>query len=171
MSFPSEGTNLQISSGILLHRFSNKQLEVFLVHPGGPFWRGKDIAAWSIPKGLVLPDEDPLLAARREFREETGFDLEGSFAELGEFRLPGGKRLKVWTLEGDCDPSKLVSNTFDLVWPPRSGKIRAFPEVDKAGWFSSNAALINIHRGQRIVLERFFGGDGANRKDRSSHFP
>jgi predicted NUDIX family NTP pyrophosphohydrolase len=152
----SEEASLQISAGILLHRFKDEQLEVFLVHPGGPFWRGKEIAAWSIPKGLILPGENPLLAARREFREETGFDRNGAFGELGEFRLSGGKHLKVWTLEADCDPAALVSNTFDLVWPPRSGKICSFPEVDKGAWFARDDALVHVHRGQRIALERFF---------------
>lgn len=132
------------------------------MHPGGPFWRGKEIAAWSIPKGLILPGEDPLVAARREFREETGFDPNGAFEELGEFRLSSGKRLKVWTLEGDCDPAALISNTFDLVWPPRSGKMCAFAEVDKGAWFARSDALVHVHRGQRIVLERFFASYGGS---------
>lgn len=124
----------KLSAGILLHR-SNGNREVFLVHPGGPFWAKKDEAAWSIPKGLVDADEDTLAAARREFLEETGFAVDGDFVPLGEFRQPGAKVVIAWALEGDADPVELKSNLFEMEWPPRSGMKRQFPEVDRAAWF------------------------------------
>jgi predicted NUDIX family NTP pyrophosphohydrolase len=145
-----------VSAGILLFRVRQQGDEVLLVHPGGPFWAKKDVSAWSIPKGLVGEGENPLLAAQREFREETGVTLSGMFQELGEFRQPGGKRIKVWTLEGDCGPAALVSNTFSMMWPPKSGELREFPEVDRAGWFGEDDALLRVHRGQRPVIEAFF---------------
>ncbi|MEJ1968981.1 MAG: NUDIX domain-containing protein [Rhizomicrobium sp.] len=152
-----------LSAGILLYRRRGPEVEVFLVHPGGPYWAKKDAAAWSVPKGIADADEDPLAAARREFAEETGFAVDGAFAELGVFRLPGGKRLHVWTLEGDCDPAALVSNTFDMVWPPRSGQMRSFAEVDRGAWLGRTEALEKIVKGQRPVLERFFAAEVADK--------
>jgi predicted NUDIX family NTP pyrophosphohydrolase len=146
----------ELAAGILLYRRRGPDVEVFLVHPGGPFWAKKDDAAWSLPKGLIDADEAPLAAARREFREETGFDVDGAFAELGTFKLLGGKRLHVFALEGDCDPAKLHSNSFDMEWPPRSGRRQSFPEVDRAGWFDQQNALRKITKGQFPVLKAFF---------------
>jgi predicted NUDIX family NTP pyrophosphohydrolase len=141
------------SAGILLYRFRGKVLEVFLVHPGGPFWAKKDLGSWSIPKG-EFRDEDPLTAAKREFTEETGLKLDGEFIPLGTIKQPSGKVIHAWALEGDCNASKIKSNTFSLEWPPRSGKYQEFPEVDKAGWFSINDARKKIIKGQRDFIER-----------------
>ncbi len=112
----------KVSAGFLLYR-RRPELEVFLVHPGGPYWSRKDAYPWSIPKGLVDTDEDPLLAARREFREETGFAAEGEYRKLEPIRLPGGKLLHAWAVESDCDPALLNSNNFEIEWPPRSGRV------------------------------------------------
>jgi predicted NUDIX family NTP pyrophosphohydrolase len=142
------------SSGILLYRKRGDNAEVFLVHPGGPFWAKKDVAAWSIPKGEFKIDEDPLAAAQREFTEETGLVLEGPFTALGEVRQAGGKIVYAWAVEGDCDPQKLTSNTFQMEWPPRSGRFAEFPEIDRAAWFTAEAAAIKLHKGQVAFLER-----------------
>lgn len=148
----------QLSAGILLHRRRQRAVEVFLVHPGGPFWARKDDAAWSIPKGLIDPGEDPLAAARREFAEETGFVLgdDDAYRDLGLFRLTGGKNLHVFARQGDCDPAALRSNSFEMEWPPRSGRMQSFPEVDRAQWFAEEAALAKITKGQRPMLRAFF---------------
>lgn len=145
----------QPAAGILLYR-RRKALEVFLVHPGGPFWAKKDDQAWSIPKGLIDAGEDPLAAARREFAEETGLTLDGAFADLGTFKLTGGKVLRVFALQGDCDPAAVKSNPFEMEWPPRSGRRQSFPEVDRAGWFDQATALVKITKGQRLMLQAFF---------------
>jgi predicted NUDIX family NTP pyrophosphohydrolase len=149
-----------ISAGLLLYRRRGDAVEVFLVHPGGPFWARKDDGAWSVPKGLVSDGEDELGGARREFTEETGFDPGGSGHEqdLGTFRQPSGKQVHVWALEGDCDPAHLRSNTFELEWPPKSGQKQHFPEVDRGGWFARLAALVKVTKGQRGILEKFFDG-------------
>jgi predicted NUDIX family NTP pyrophosphohydrolase len=144
------------SAGILLYRGHGREREVFLVHPGGPFWTKRDEGAWSVPKGIVDPNEDPLAAARREFKEETGFQVDGEFRALGIFRQPSNKRIHVWVLEGDCDPSKLVSNSFDMVWPPKSGRMQSFPEIDRGAWLRRVEALARIVRGQRPILEKFY---------------
>ncbi|HLY04383.1 MAG TPA: NUDIX domain-containing protein [Rhizomicrobium sp.] len=141
------------SAGILLYRTRPHGQQFFLVHPGGPFWARKDEAAWSIPKGLYEEGEDPLDAARREFAEETGLSVGGDFVSLGEFRQPGGKMVSAWLLEGDCDPGTLKSNLFSIEWPPRSGKMTEFPEVDRAGWFSAEEATVKIHYGQKPIIE------------------
>ena len=143
-----------VSAGIILHRSRRGRREVFLVHPGGPYWAKKDEHAWSVPKGIVATGEEPLAAARREFSEETGFAANGAFRELGTFRLPSGKRLCIWTLAGNCDPAKLKSNTFELVWP--SGKTQTFPEVDRGGWFGRAEAMTKIVKGRKQILDAFF---------------
>ncbi|HXG31140.1 MAG TPA: NUDIX domain-containing protein [Thermodesulfobacteriota bacterium] len=142
------------SAGILLFRFKGGRLEVFLVHPGGPFWAKKDEGAWSIPKGLFEDGEDPLDAAKREFREETGFDVDGEFIELGELRQPGRKTIHVWALEGDLDVTRIVSNTFTLEWPKKSGIVREYPEIDRGGWFGLDEARRKIAKGQAAFLDR-----------------
>jgi predicted NUDIX family NTP pyrophosphohydrolase len=151
-------TMLAVSAGILLYRRASSGVEVFLVHPGGPYWASKDDGVWSLPKGLVDAGEEELACARREFREETGFDVPGVGRErdLGTVQLPGGKRLHVWALEGDVDPAALNSNLFEMEWPPKSGRTARFPEVDRGGWFAREAALLKITKGQRPVLERFY---------------
>lgn len=149
-----------VSAGLLLYRRRGSRTEVFLVHPGGPYWAQKDDGAWSVPKGLVNPNEDELACAWREFREETGFDVNarGHEHDLGTFRQPSGKRLHVWAIEGDCNPDDLNSNSFAMEWPPKSGRTERFPEVDRGGWFDQAQALLKIARGQRPILERFYDG-------------
>ena len=141
------------SAGLLLFRRSAKGLEVLLVHPGGPFWAGKDLGAWSIPKGEIGPGEDPLEAARREFEEETGFVPEGPFVELMPVKQRGGKVVQAWAARGDWDPSRLSSDTFSMEWPPRSGRTQQFPEVDRAVWFALPEARRRILPGQIPLLE------------------
>jgi predicted NUDIX family NTP pyrophosphohydrolase len=144
----------KVSAGVLLFRQRGGGLEVLLVHPGGPFWSRKDAGAWSIPKGLVDDAEDELTAGRREFAEETGHDPVGAFFPLGSLKQPGGKTVCIWAVEGDWDPTLLVSNSFSMEWPKGSGKLRAFPEVDKAEWFSLDAARSKILKGQAAFLDR-----------------
>src|SRR5690348_15816125 len=142
----------EISAGILLHRNGHAGREVFLVHPGGPFWAKKDEAAWSIPKGLVEVGEDFETAARREFSEEVGAVPTGSLTALGEFRVSSSKVLHAFALEGDFDPASLVSNGFEMEWPPHTGQRQSFPEVDRAGWFSLEQAELKLHLGQRPLI-------------------
>jgi predicted NUDIX family NTP pyrophosphohydrolase len=151
-----------ISAGLLLYRRRDSGVEVFLVHPGGPYWASKDDGAWSVPKGLVDAGEEELACARREFREETGFDAPGSGREhdLGSFRQPSGKRLRVWAVEGDCNPADLRSNLFEMEWPPKSGRTARFPEVDRGDWFERVPALLKIAQGQRPILEKFYAEVG-----------
>lgn len=137
-----------------MYRYREGELQVFLVHPGGPFWANKDAASWSIPKGEFEPEEDPLEAARREFQEETGFVAAGEFAPLKEVKQPSGKVVHAWSFEGDCDPQQVRSNLFSLEWPPKSGKREDFPEVDRADWFSLDAARGKIVKGQVALLEQ-----------------
>jgi predicted NUDIX family NTP pyrophosphohydrolase len=141
------------SAGLLMYRCREEGVEVLLVHPGGPFWAKKDLGAWSIPKGQYTPEEDPLAAARREFEEETGFPSEGKFLELQEVVQKGGKHVKAWGFEGDCDPEALKSNTFTMEWPPKSGKQEEFPEIDRAGWFTLMEAKQKILHSQLPLLE------------------
>lgn len=140
------------SAGILLYRRSGSGIEVFLIHPGGPFWAKKDL--WSIPKGEYSPNEEPLAAARREFEEETGRPVDGNFLPLGDIRQPSGKQVTAWALEGDFDPAALVSNTCQVEWPPRSGRQIEIPEADRGAWFSLEAAREKIFRGQETLLDR-----------------
>ncbi|HEY6223551.1 MAG TPA: NUDIX domain-containing protein [Gemmatimonadales bacterium] len=140
------------SAGILVYRRHRGELQVLLVHPGGPFWARKDAGAWSIPKGEAEPAESLLDAARREFHEETGFTAEGRFLPLTPVRQRSGKVVHAWAVLGDCDPDLLRSNTFSLEWPPRSGERREFPEVDRAAWFSIPEALRHIVPGQADIV-------------------
>lgn len=143
------------SAGILLHRRSRGGTEVLLVHPGGPFWRNKDLGAWMIPKGEIDDEEeDPLALARREFAEETGVEPEGPFVELATIKEKGGKVVQAWASEGDLDPSGIQSNTFSMEWPPGSGKTTEFPEVDRAAWFALEEARNKILPSQLPLLER-----------------
>ena len=141
------------SAGVLLYRFRQAAPEVFLVHPGGPFWAKKDAGAWSIPKGEAAPGEDLLTRARQEFAEETGVAIAGEFRPLAPIKQSGGKLVHAWAVEGDCDAAAIKSNTFDLEWPPRSGRMQAFPEVDRAGWFALPLAREKINPGQRGLLD------------------
>ena len=141
------------SAGLLMYRFRGGVLEVFLVHPGGPYWAKKDLGAWSLPKGEYTPDEDALAAARREFTEETGFPAEGEFLPLTPLKQPSGKIIAAWAFQGDCDPGGIKSNTFSLEWPPRSGRQEEFPEIDRAGWFTLEEAKVKIIKGQMGFLE------------------
>ena len=152
-----------ISAGILLFRTAGEALEVLLVHPGGPYWAKKDLGAWSIPKGLVEGDEEPLTCALRELEEELGspfaFAAE-ALIELGSVRQKAGKLVHCWAAEADFDPAALRSNTFTMEWPPRSGSMKEFPEVDRAGWFALPEPKVKILKGQRPVLS-----DLARQKD------
>ena len=141
------------SAGLLMYRRRDRAVEVLLVHPGGPFWAKKDDGYWSIPKGEYSPEEDPLEAAKREFEEETGFRAEGGLRELPEIRQKGGKTVKAWALEGDCNPEDLKSNTFKMEWPPHSGVIKDFPEVDRADWFPMETAKVKILKSQQPLLD------------------
>lgn len=137
-----------------MYRRHNDRIEILLAHPGGPFWAKKDMGVWSIPKGEFDSDEDPLQAAKREFEEETGVVPEGSFIVLGEQKQSGGKIVTAWAVEGNCDSSSLKSNTYSMEWPPRSGRMAMFPEVDRWGWFSLDEAEEKILAGQKVFLER-----------------
>jgi predicted NUDIX family NTP pyrophosphohydrolase len=141
------------SAGLLLFRRTS-EIEVFLVHPGGPFWAKKDDGAWSLPKGEYAEEEDALLAAKREFQEETGFRVDGDFLPLGELKQKGGKMVTAWAVEGDVDAASVMSDTFSMEWPPRSGRIQEFPEVDRAGWFSVAMARGKLLKGQVGFVDR-----------------
>jgi predicted NUDIX family NTP pyrophosphohydrolase len=140
------------SAGLLLYR-RRERLEVFLVHPGGPYWARRDDGAWSIPKGEFDPDENPLQAALRELREETGFTVEGPYVPLPRIRQPGGKVVTAFAAEADVDPDAMTTGTFALEWPPRSGRFLDVPEVDRAGWFDIAQARVKILPGQLPLLE------------------
>jgi predicted NUDIX family NTP pyrophosphohydrolase len=141
------------SAGVVLYRLRDSKLEIFLVHPGGPFWAKKDAGAWSIPKGEFADDQNPLATAKREFAEETGCVIDGDFIELTPVKQPGGKLVYAWAVEGDCQAESIKSNLFTMEWPPRSGKRQEFPEVDRAGWFDLKAAKGKILKGQVALLE------------------
>ena len=149
-----------ISAGILLYRRGTASLEVFLVHPGGPFWAKKDEAGWSIPKGVADPDEDHEAAALREFAEEVGAVPPGDLLPLGSFRQSGGKTVVAYALEGDFDPAALRSNTIEIDWPPRSGRKITIPEVDRAAWFTPEVAASKLHLGQRPILAALLARPG-----------
>jgi predicted NUDIX family NTP pyrophosphohydrolase len=140
------------SAGLLMFRHRSGQIEVLLVHLGGPFWKKKDESGWFVPKGE--PGEDELAAAQREFKEETGFDPQGPFLPLGSAKQKSGKMVAAWAFEGDCDPAQLKSNTFPVEWPPRSGKQQEFPEVDRAAFFPLDQAREKIHPSEAPFLSR-----------------
>jgi predicted NUDIX family NTP pyrophosphohydrolase len=142
------------SAGILIYRQARGAVEVLLAHPGGPYWRRKDAGAWSIPKGEIGEAEDELAAAIREVAEETGITLAGAFAPLGEVRQAGGKRVAAWAHAADLDPAAIRSNSFALEWPPKSGRLQEFPEIDRAQWFDLPTAHGKILQGQRPFLDR-----------------
>jgi predicted NUDIX family NTP pyrophosphohydrolase len=144
---------LKRSAGLLMYRRTTDELEVFLVHPGGPLWANKDKGAWTIPKGEYEADENPLVAAQREFEEETGFQVTGELLELGTIKQKSGKLVTAWAFEGDCDPSRLTSNTCEIEWPPRSGCRLEIPEVDRGHWFSIEEARRYIREEQRLLLD------------------
>lgn len=148
------------SAGLLLFRRRGFALEVFLAHPGGPFWERKDLGAWGIPKGEIHEGEDPLEAARREFREETGFDPQGDFVPLGEVRQKSGKIVRAWAVRGDLDAEAIQSNHFDLEWPPGSGRLKSFPEIDRGGWYGPDEAVRRIRPEQRPFLDRLAAAVG-----------
>lgn len=145
---------MEKSAGLLLFRRGRPGLEVFLAHPGGPFWARRDDGVWTIPKGVIEPGEDGLTAARREFEEETGFKPEGPFLPLGSIRLKSGKLIHAWACEGDADPASFRSVGFDLEWPRGSGKTRRFPEVDRCGWFDLPTAALKLNPSQARLLDR-----------------
>jgi predicted NUDIX family NTP pyrophosphohydrolase len=143
------------SAGIALYRRTDEGVEVLLGHMGGPYWRHKDAGAWTIPKGEVEPGEDPLAVAHREFEEELGTPVPaGPIIDLGEIRQAGGKTVQAWAVEADLDVSAIVSNTFELEWPPGSGRMESFPEIDRAAWFDLDSARSVIVQGQRPLLDR-----------------
>ena len=141
------------SAGILLYRTKNKIVEVLLVHPGGPFWLRKDAGAWTIPKGELNADEEPFDAAIREMKEETGIILKGNFLELTPVKQKAGKLVYAWATEQDVDPSEIKSNEFEIEWPPKSGRKKSFPEIDKADWFDIKTAKEKINPGQLLLIE------------------
>jgi predicted NUDIX family NTP pyrophosphohydrolase len=143
----------KFSAGLLMYRCPGGRLEVLLVHPGGPFWRHADLGAWTIPKGEYPPGESPLAAAQREFREETGQQAPGPFVALHPVTQSGGKVISAWACEGDWDPATLRSNTVSLEWPRGSGRMRQFPEVDRAAWFDLEEARLRINPGQVPLLD------------------
>lgn len=143
------------SAGVLLYRRIANRVEVFLVHPGGPFWARKDEGAWSIPKGEIDDGEELESAAKREFAEETGMTLTGELQPLGVFKQPSGKLVAAFALEGEIEPSRVRSNECQIEWPPKSGRMIDIPEIDRAGWFAPREALVKITRGQRPIIEAF----------------
>ena len=159
----------QLSCGLLLYRLT-RELEVFLVHPGGPFFARKDDGSWGVPKGLVEPDEGRLAAARREFEEETGFPTpEDGYQDLGEIQQ-GRKTVHAWAFEGDAEPADLASNTFEMEWPPRSGRRQSFPEIDRGDFFTLDRALVKMREAQHPLLERLASAldPGSSRPQRPS---
>ena len=156
------------SAGLVLYRRTGLATEILLVHPGGPFWARKDTGAWSIPKGLVEGDESPLAAARREFKEETGFLPQGRFIELGNFKQPSCKIVSAWAVEGDFDPHNLKCNSFSLEWPPKSGRMQEFPEADRAAWFEASEAARKITKGQLPIIQKLIRRLGVKSSRRPS---
>ena len=157
------------SAGLLVYRRGANDFEVFLVHPGGPYWQNKDDGAWTVPKGELADGEDPLATAQREFQEETGLWIAGPFTQLQSIKQRGGKLVHAWLAEGDFDASQLRSNLFTIEWPPRSGKAQEFPEVDRGEWFDLKSAVARINEGQRAVVTSVCGAvSTSNRVDESS---
>ena len=144
----------QVSAGLVMYRKSGSSVKIFLVHPGGPFWAKKEEGAWSIPKGLVQEDEDKLEAAKREFAEETSIVPSGPFIDLGQIRQKSGKLVYAWAFAGNCDPPSIKSNTFTLEWPPRSGRMSEFPEIDRGEFFATAEALRKINPQQAEFVNR-----------------
>jgi predicted NUDIX family NTP pyrophosphohydrolase len=144
----------KVSAGLLMYRGDGDKLEVLLVHPGGPFWKKKDAGAWVIPRGEVGENEEVFAAAQREFSEETGFVPHGPYMPLGEIRQKSGKRVHAWAFRGDCDPRQIRSNTFEMEWPPKSGKKQTFPEIDAASFYSLTEARIKILAAEIPFLDR-----------------
>lgn len=145
------------SAGILLYRTKLTQPQVFLVHPGGPFYKNKDLGAWSIPKGEYSNDEAPLAAAKREFEEETGSKINGEFIPLHPIVLKSGKKVMAWAVKGDIDQEKLISNVFEIEWPPKSGKKQSFPEVDRGEWFGLDEARTKVNPAQVRLIDELEG--------------
>ncbi len=144
---------MKTSAGVLLYRKLKDKVEVLLVHPGGPFWKGKDKGAWSIPKGEIEEGENPLEAAKREFQEETGFFPEGESIPLKPIKQKGGKIVRAWLMQGDLDPTTFTSNSFEMEWPYKSGKKQIFPEVDRVAWFNLEEAISKINNAQSGFIE------------------
>ena len=142
------------SAGILLYKIQGNKILIFLVHPGGPLWKNKDLEAWSIPKGEFTDDEEPLSAAIREFQEETGQVVKGDFIELQPVTLKSGKRVFAWALEHDLNACTIISNIFQMEWPPKSGNLLEFPEIDRAGWFQQEEAFQKINPGQKNLISQ-----------------
>jgi len=143
------------SAGLLLFRRPDGEVEILIAHMGGPFWAKKDDRAWSIPKGEYREGEDPLAAARREFEEELGSPpIEGELLDLGEVRQSSGKRVRAWAVEGDLDATSITSNTFEIEWPPRSGRMQEFPEIDRAAWVDPDTARAKLVKGQVEFVDR-----------------
>jgi predicted NUDIX family NTP pyrophosphohydrolase len=146
------------SAGLLMYRRgAGGALEVLLAHPGGPFWQRKDAGTWSLPKGEYEDPEEPLAAALREWAEETGFDAAPPFLPLGEVKQASGKRITAWAFEGDCDPQALECNTFEMEWPPKSGRRQSFPEIDRVQWFALDEARERINPAQAAFIDRLQG--------------
>ena len=145
---------MKTSAGLLLYKLTNQQLEVFLVHPGGPFWQRKDAGAWSVPKGEYNEGEDALTCARREFKEETGTDVDGEFIELKHIKQKSGKVVSAWAVEGDIDAASIQSNTTFIVWPPKTGKQLEIPEVDRGEWFIIDIAKEKINPKQMDFIDQ-----------------
>ena len=145
---------IKLSAGLLVYRLRSGRIEVFLIHPGGPYWKNKDDGSWSIPKGEYTQGEEPLHAARREFLEETSFDApSGALLELKAIKQPSGKVINAWSVEGDIDADNIKSNSFSMEWPAGSGRRQEFPEVDRGRWFDLETARIKILKGQSDFLE------------------
>ena len=143
----------RVSAGLLMYRIDDGNLQVLLAHPGGPFFQNKEDGAWSIPKGEIETDEDCLEAAKREFEEETGVKPTGPFVSLTPVKQKGGKVVHAWAFEGDCDPTAIVSNTFTMEWPPKSGQQKEFPEIDRAEFFDVATAKRKINSAQAGLID------------------